>query len=123
MGSLPHIYLSNIFDEKEQFSTYGERYDWNNYPTLSFYNIFLIMGSMPHIYLSNIFDEKEQFSTYGERYDWNNYPTLSFYDIYIKPNNEIIPLNKYDRSAVFNFNFDLIRANGYIKTFLVKNFF
>ena len=81
------------------------------------------MGSMPHIYLSNIFDEKEQFSTYGERYDWNNYPTLSFYDIYIKPNNEIIPLNKYDKSAVFNFNFDLIRANRYIKTILEEKFF
>ena len=100
--------------------------DWSFYYTKNKnnnYNTFLIMGSMPHIYLSNIFDKKEQFSTYGERYDWNNYPTLSFYDIYIKQNNEIISLNKYDRSAVFNFNFDLIRANRYIKTILEEKFF
>ena len=40
MGSSPHRYLSNIFNEKEQFSTYSERSLFSNNPVLSFYEIF-----------------------------------------------------------------------------------
>ena len=40
IGSSPQIYLSNIFNEKEIFSTYSEQYTWSNSPTLSFYKIY-----------------------------------------------------------------------------------
>ena len=40
MGSSPHIYLSNIFNEKAQFSTYSEKSLFSNNPTLSFYDIY-----------------------------------------------------------------------------------
>ena len=40
LGSSPHIYLSNIFNEKDQFSTYSDKSLFSNSPTLSFYEIY-----------------------------------------------------------------------------------
>ena len=40
IGSLPHIYFSNIFNEIEQFCTYSEKSIFSDKPTLSFYDIY-----------------------------------------------------------------------------------
>ena len=41
IGSSPHLYLSNIFNEKEQFCTNSEKYGWSNTATLTFYEIYI----------------------------------------------------------------------------------
>ena len=45
MGTFPHIYFSDIFKEKEQFSTYSEKSLFSNNPILSFYDIYTKMNN------------------------------------------------------------------------------
>ena len=40
MGASPHIYFSNIFNEKDQFSTYADKSLFSNSLKLSFYDIY-----------------------------------------------------------------------------------
>ena len=45
LGSSPHIYLSNTFKEKEQFSTFTDKISWDKSPTLSFYDVYTKMNN------------------------------------------------------------------------------
>ena len=40
LGSIPHIYLSNIFNEKQQYSTYSDKNVWSYNAVLSFKDIY-----------------------------------------------------------------------------------
>jgi hypothetical protein len=84
---------------------------------------YLFLGSTPHQYLSNKYNENELFYTNSENYDWTWLATLSFYKIYIKSDDKIIDLNKYQFKAKLDFNFNIIKGTWQSKTVLEDLFF
>ena len=84
---------------------------------------FLFLGSTPHQYLSNIYNEKEVFYTDSESYDWTWRACLSFYKAFIKINDKIINLNKYEMKAKLDFNFAIIKGTFHSKSLIEEFFF
>ena len=84
---------------------------------------YLFLGSLPHQYLSNIYNENELLSTDSESFDWTWIASLSFYKAYIKLDDKMINLNKYQMKAKLDFNFDIIKGTWQSKTILEELFF
>ena len=86
---------------------------------------YLILGSSPYQYLSDIYTENEAFSTDSENegFDWTFRACLSFYKTYIKIDDNMINLNKYQMKAKLDFNFEIIKGTWNSKTLLEQYFF